>query len=187
MSARKPTAARVPPLAMAAFRRVRQVHFGTPMSEQDHVRNVSRLWAYSPGLMVAQRPYQNYLRHGTSLPRRDQELAILRICWRSEAQYAVTQHYDYGRQAGLSEPEMAVAASAVLPSDWPSHEQALLLAVDELHADDVIGEETWTLLAEHYSVAQLLDLISLIGRYWTVSVMVNSLGVPLEDGDQGPN
>jgi hypothetical protein len=46
----------------------------------------------------------------------------------------------------------------------------------------VISDSTWGVLAERYSVEQLLDLMFAIGNYHLVSFVLNSCGVVLDDG-----
>ena len=68
---------------------------------------------------------------------------------------------------------------------WTEFESALLRAVDELDRDHIVSEATWARLAERHSVEQLMDMVSLTGRCWTVSVVLNTLGVQLEAGTFG--
>ena len=60
-----------------------------------------------------------------------------------------------------------------------------LRAADELHADAIIGDETWAQLQARYSTEQLLDLVFTIGQYTLVSMALNTFGVQLDEGLEG--
>ncbi|HYM02842.1 MAG TPA: hypothetical protein VET85_07840, partial [Stellaceae bacterium] len=64
-------------------------------------------------------------------------------------------------------------------------EAALLRAVDELHADACIADETWAALGQHLDTAQLMDLVFTVGNYTTVSMALNTFGVRLDEGIKG--
>ena len=68
---------------------------------------------------------------------------------------------------------------------WDPFEAAILRAVDELHADAMIGDSTWKTLAERYDRQQLMDLVFTVGQYNLVSMALNTLGVQLDEGIPG--
>jgi 4-carboxymuconolactone decarboxylase len=57
-----------------------------------------------------------------------------------------------------------------------------LRAVEELHHDSGIGDETWNSLADQWSVEQCLDLVAVVGNYHLVAMFLNTLRVPLDAG-----
>jgi 4-carboxymuconolactone decarboxylase len=167
---------RVEPLPVPQYRRVEREAFGA--RAWTGTANVSRTWAHNPALMKAQRPLQEYLRTGSTLPARDRELAILRIAGLCRSAYVAGKHAEFGRQAGLTDDEIERVTEGPGAAGWTPAESALLRAVDELHADAFVSDETWATLSETYDVPRMLDLITLVGRYWTVSAMLNTFGVP---------
>ena len=64
---------------------------------------------------------------------------------------------------------------------WTEAESALLRAVDDLHGDQFISEETWQRLGKHYSTNQVIDLVFAVGQYTLVSMALNSFGVQIEE------
>src|SRR5579859_6836350 len=62
---------------------------------------------------------------------------------------------------------------------------ALLRAVDELHRDAAISDETWSRLSASYDEQQLIELCMLIGHYHMVAFTLNSLRVQREEGVPG--
>ena len=174
---------RIGPLDVDAYHRLERETFGE--NGWTGTAHVSRTWAHSPGLMKAQRPLQHYLLNDSPLPARDRELAILRVVWRRRCEYAFGQHTRMGGAAGLTADEIERVTRGPGADGWTPFEAALLRAVDELHDDGDLTAATWTALAETYDDAQVIDLISVVGRYWTVAVTLNALGVPPEPGLPG--
>lgn len=147
--------------------------------------NIERLWARHPALVHAQRPYQRYLNQESLLPLRDRELVILRLAWRSRSEYEWGHHVVISQRCGVSSEDVARVGEGPKAQGWSDHERAVLRATDELFDDTVVAETTWAELAGHYSTPQLLDFLSVVGRYWTVAIVVNSAGLQLEPGVAG--
>ena len=176
---------RVPPVPFPEYRELVATHFGREVGDESSVLNVTRTWAQHPALMVAQRPLQDHLMNGGILAPRERELAILRIGWRCGSEYEFGQHTVFGRQAGLTDAEITRVTRGPGDSEWSEFEALLLTAVDELYEEHRVGEQTWNRLSAAYSVEQLIEFVSLVGRYWTVSAVLNTIGVELEAGRQG--
>jgi alkylhydroperoxidase family enzyme len=117
-----------------------------------------------------------------TLPGREREIVILRAGFLSRAGYEWTQHVPIGRRAGLTDAEIeAIKAGADAPG-WSEADRALLRATDELHRDQFVGEVTWQALAAHFSQRQCVDAVLTAGQYTLVSMLLNSLGVQLDEG-----
>ena len=48
-----------------------------------------------------------------------------------------------------------------------------------------MDDETWTALAERWSVEQLMDLVFTVGQYVLVSMALNTFGVQPDEGLPG--
>ncbi|CAM5602968.1 hypothetical protein SANTM175S_08541 [Streptomyces antimycoticus] len=129
--------------------------------------NVHRTIANHPTLLPAMQPLMSHVA-GDILPPRERELVILRTAWRSQASYVWAHHHAAGLFVGLTETEIARAASEDA-TGWTPFEAALLTAVDELHTKSAISDGTWKQLAERYSEEQILELLALAGTYKTLS------------------
>ena len=68
---------------------------------------------------------------------------------------------------------------------WTDEEAAILQAVDELWADDCIGDATWAACAAHFDDAEMIHLLMAAGMYRVVSGFLNSCGVQLDEGVPG--
>lgn len=173
---------RVEPVSREEYAALFQALFGETVADDTPVLNVARTFARHPALMKARRPQQQHLNTKPTIPMRHHELVVLRIGWLCQAEYEFSQHTLFGKRAGLSDEEIRRITEGPDAPGWAPFEATLLRTVDELYRDNFIADATWAALTEDYDVAQIMDLIALVGQYWTVSVFLNSTGVQLEEG-----
>lgn len=121
----------------------------------------------------------------SSLSARERELAILRTAWNCQAVYEWGHHVEIGQEAGITDDEVRRVTAGPDDPAWTDRERLVLRAADELHDDQCLTDATWAELTAIYDEHQLLDLIFLIGEYHLVSMALNSLGVPPENGVPG--
>ena len=120
-----------------------------------------------------------------TIPARERELLVLRTGWNCQAEYEWGQHVTIGKQAGLTDEEIARIAEGPEADGWSDQDATLLRAADELHHDSCISDATWIALAAHMDERQLIELTMLVGQYHLVSFALNSLGVQREPGVPG--
>jgi 4-carboxymuconolactone decarboxylase len=120
-----------------------------------------------------------------TLPPRERELLILRIGWLCQAEYEWGQHVIFGKGAGLTDAEIARIKEGPDAAGWDPFDATLLRAVDELHADALISDATWTALSQRYNTQQLMDVVFAVGQYNLVSMALNTFGVQLDKGVKG--
>jgi 4-carboxymuconolactone decarboxylase len=121
----------------------------------------------------------------STLPPREREILILRVGWLCQAEYEWGQHVMIGKEAGLTDVEIARIKQGPDAEGWDSFDAVLLRAADELHADAFVSDATWQQLAERYDTRQLMDVVFAVGQYTLVSMALNSFGVQLDDGVGG--
>jgi AhpD family alkylhydroperoxidase len=114
------------------------------------------------------------------LPRTDTELVILRVSVNCGCDYEWGHHVVIGRRTGLNDTQIARVADGPDADGWSEHERAVLRAVDELAADQVISDQTWDQLRARYDARQLIELCLLAGHYAMLAGTLNSLGVQPE-------
>lgn len=119
-----------------------------------------------------------------TVPRRERELVILRVGWRSGSAYEFGQHTVIGKQVGLTDGEISRLAHESL-AGWGEDDATLLAMADELCAGNDVSDDTWARLAARWSEQQLLELLILGGFYRLVSGFLRSVGVQLEPGTPG--
>lgn len=116
------------------------------------------------------------------LSLREREIVIDRTCALNGCEYEWGVHVAvFANAAGLTEHD--VAATVLSSADaacWSHAEQALIAAVDALHARSRLDDDEFATLRQHYDEAQVLEIILLAGFYRTVAYVVGALDLPLE-------
>ncbi len=147
--------------------------------------NIFRTFAHHPKLLKRWLVFGNHVLNKSTLPPREREIVILRVGWRCRAEYEFGQHTVIGRDAGLTDAEIAAITKPLEDHAWSDADRTLLDATDELHDDQCISDDTWSALKETWTDQQVLDLIFAIGQYTLVSMALNSCGVQLDAGVPG--
>lgn len=68
---------------------------------------------------------------------------------------------------------------------WNTHDRAIVRAMEELHFDSMISDDTWADLAEFFNDKKLIELVILAGQYKTVAYYQNALRLPLPESNLG--
>jgi 4-carboxymuconolactone decarboxylase len=156
-----------------------------PLRRNGQVYNIFATLARHPQLLKRWLVFGGHVLGKSTLPAREREIAILRMGWLCRAEYEWGHHIAIGKQVGLSDADIKRIAEGPGAAGLDPFEAALIQAVDELHANTFIGDSTWKALAERYSTEQVLDFLFTAGQYKLVSMVLNSVGVQLEEGFEG--
>lgn len=122
-------------------------------------------------------PFNTYLQKSSRLPERIRELVILRTAHHHGCGYEWGHHSAIGRRLGLTDDDLAAAQTGFAADEF---DQAVLLAVDELHSGSRISAPTWTRLGERLDDQQRMDLMFTVGGYGTLALALNTFDVQLE-------
>lgn len=154
-----------------------------PMAARGAVLNIFRTLAVHPAAMKGFLGWGNYiLSRRNTLPAREREIVILRTGFLCRSGYEWTQHLAIGRRIGLTEEEIArIKAGAEAPG-WSAADAALLRACDDLHRDQFVSDASWAGLRDHFEERQCMDVVFTAGQYTQVSMLLNSFGVQLDEG-----
>lgn len=154
-----------------------------PGADRDRPKglNVLGTFAHHPAMARAWLGFNGHVLHGSTLTDRQREILVLRVAAVREAEYEWAQHVHLGRDAGLSDEEIAAIRARPDAGSWSALEAALLRAVDELVVDGVVSDATWGTLAAELDVRQLLDVVFTVGAYETVAWMMRTVGLELDD------
>ena len=147
--------------------------------------NIFSTLARHPQLLKRWLVFAGHVLNKSTLPAREREIAILRMGCLCRAEYEWGHHVAIGTQAGLNDDDINRITEGPDAAGLDPFEATLIRAVDELHANTFIGNATWKALAERYSTQQLLDFLFTAGQYKMVSMVLNSIGVQLEEGFKG--
>ncbi|MET0274917.1 MAG: carboxymuconolactone decarboxylase family protein [Phenylobacterium sp.] len=144
--------------------------------------NIFRTLARAPKALSRFNAWGGYvLSRRNDLPAREREIVILRVGFLCKAGYEFTQHTRIGLASGLTADEIERIKRGA-DAGWSAPDAALIRATDELHADQFITDATWAELGKHFSDKQRMDVVFTTGQYTQVSMILNSFGVQLDEG-----
>ena len=125
------------------------------------------------------------LQRDAQLSFRDRELAILRTGWLCQAPFEWSEHVKKARKEGFTRDDIERVTVGSSAPEWSDHERAILGAVEELHNDAMISDDTWHALARQLSEEQLLEFTVLVGQFTAVAYFQNALRLPLLEDSAG--
>ncbi|MDP8984552.1 MAG: carboxymuconolactone decarboxylase family protein [Pseudomonadota bacterium] len=142
--------------------------------------NVYKVMAHHPALLRAWASLRQHVVIDSSLTKRQSEIVILRAGHRWGAHYEWMHHVVRGRQAGLSDDE--IAAVRADPSQWPEGEVETLLkqGVDYLLDDGQLPPGLIDQLRSCIGLTGIFDVMATVGMYSTLAFIVKSFHTPLE-------
>jgi alkylhydroperoxidase family enzyme len=146
--------------------------------------NIFRVLGRHPGLFRAWLRYSSKLMPRGTLPRRDAELVILRVAWRTGAAYEWRQHVLLGARSGLSAGDIERAAGEDGLS-WSARQATLVRATDELLESSRLSDDTWAAVQREFDEKGAIELCMLVGQYQGLGTALGGLGVPIERGRPG--
>jgi alkylhydroperoxidase family enzyme len=176
----RPAAPRLEPIPKVA-ERAREAMKSSPVNAV----NVAATMAHNRVVSKALGSFAQTLLFDGDLPRRQVEIAVLRMGWNCQAVYEFGQHTLFGRDAGLTDDEIYFTTRPISQGGWSSADAAILQLVDDLYADDCVSDATWALAGEHFSPPDIIHLLAAAGCYRVVSGFLNSAGVQLDEGVPG--
>lgn len=145
---------------------------------------VSRTLARHPKLNEARSARANFINRVSKLSPKHREMLILRIGWDCRAEYEWAKHVGSvgrAREHGLEPRHIAEGPSS--PA-WNPFERAILTGVDELFRDGLVSDATWRTLSTEFDQTALMSAIFTASSYQATSMVLNALGVQLEQGDE---
>ena len=134
-----------------------------------------------PKLLKRYGVFGTHVLRKSSLNPRDREIVILRIGHLCNSGYEFHQHTRIGKnEASMSDAEIEGLKEGPDAAVWSETDKILLKAVDELHSNYFISDDTWRLVTKHWSEEQIMDMIFAAGSYVMVSMALNTLGIQIE-------
>ena len=114
---------------------------------------------------------------GGRLPRRETELAILRVAHLRACRYEFDHHVHLGKRAGLNDADIARVVEGPEADGWSPREHTLLTAVDRLHHDQDLDDATWSSLRGHLDERESIELCLLVGHYEMLATVIAALRI----------
>jgi alkylhydroperoxidase family enzyme len=173
---------RIPPLSDAELSPAQAEALAPVTAPNRPVLNIFRTLVREPDAFKAFLAWGNYILRNNALAPREREIVILRTGYLCRSGYEWTQHVAMVRRAGMSEAEIAAIKTGADAPHWSPADAALIRACDELHARQFVSDAAWAALKAHFSDKQCMDLVFTAGQYTQVSMMLNTFGVQLDEG-----
>lgn len=164
----------------------RSVHDAVVAGPRGQVIGPLRAVIHSPELAARWSSLGEFLRYGTSLPKRLNELAIVVTGRRWSSQVEWWVHARVAAEAGI--PQAAI--DAILRGEPPVFEEADDALVYEfaraLQLSGRVPQETYDAVRERWGARGVVELTAVIGYYTMVSLTLNAHEIPLPDGVAPP-
>lgn len=174
---------RIPPVPREQWTPAQAAIAGPILERHGKLLNIFRTQLAHPEAMKAFLGFGSYvLSKRNTLAPRERELVVLRIGFLCRSGYEWTQHRRIGLNAGLTEADIERIKQGPDAPGWSPADVALLRAADELHAEQFISDAAWNALGSHFTAQQCVDVVYTAGQYTLVSMLLNTLGVQLDDG-----
>jgi len=135
-----------------------------------------------PVLAKAFLTFNNHVATTSTVSRRVREILILRISWLRRAEYEFIQHVVLGLRAGLTPAEIERIQQGPDAEGWDAVDADLVRAVDELHTDACISNETYERLSVSFTANQLVDIVFCVGCYDLLAMVFKTFGAQVEPG-----
>ena len=114
---------------------------------------------------------------GGKLPRRETELAILRVAHLRGSEYEFEHHVRLGRRVGLNDSDIERVVQGPDAEGWSPRQHALLSCVDELDRDRTLSDESWSTLRSHLNERESIEFCMLVGHYEMLATFIETLRI----------
>lgn len=160
----------------------RRVHDAVLAGPRGQVIGPLRAVIHSPDLAARWSALGEFLRYGTCLPKRLNELAIVVTGRRWSSQVEWWVHARAAAEAGIPQ----AALDAILCGEAPAFEEADDALVYEfartLQLHGQVPPDTYAAARERWGARGVVELTAVVGYYTMVSMTLNAHEIPLPDG-----
>ena len=176
----EPNANRVPPIPLEMLsprqRQVLGIVEGEPVPKRAMV-NLHRTVIHNPDLMEAYYPLGNRIIRTSAFSDKQRELIILRAVWLYQDKWEWPRHYNNALIAGWTVQDIEQIKVGPDAPNWQGQNQILLRSVDQIVNNAFLEDNEWQGLRVHYSVADVLSLITLVTHFHWVATVTRSFGI----------
>lgn len=144
------------------------------------------LWLWTPELAEKASVFGNHLRTGTSLSRRLTELAVLTIARAWTAQYEWFVHIRYVETVGLDPAMVDAIRNRTEPVIEKDDEKIVYRVTCELMEERKLSDQTYAEAIRTLGEQTTLDLVTIIGFYTMVAIVLVVCQVDIPDGGEKP-
>ena len=145
------------------------------------------LWLRTPDLADKANEFGSHLRHNTTVPQNLVELAVLVIAREWTAQYEWHAHMNSWRKLGLDDAIAEAIKNREAPALKTDEDIIVYQVTTELLKDKKVSDGTYESALKILGEQTLLDLITIIGFYTMVAMVLVTFDVGIPgDHDQKP-
>ena len=108
------------------------------------------------------------------------QLIIVRVGYHALSIYEVEQHRSVAAKLGVTASKLDAMALRT-PDGLGEAETAAIRLVDELVAVSRPSDATLGQARVHFSDGELLEIIFVVGNWWTLARLLETAGIPLDD------
>jgi 4-carboxymuconolactone decarboxylase len=140
----------------------------------------------SPECMRRLQHFGAYLRYDSAIPPRLREIVILLTAWRWRQDYEWVTHEPLARAAGVAPATMEAIKTGTVPPSLPGDEAVIFELCAVLFADGRVPDALYARAHDVLGEAGLIDVVSAVGYYSTLALIMNVTRTALPEGTTGP-
>jgi 4-carboxymuconolactone decarboxylase len=143
--------------------------------------NGQRLAGHLPrAIQEGSRAFSASLLRDGRLPPSLREMIIVRVGYHTNSVYEVEQHRSLAMKFDVEERKLDALACKPAP-DLSEAESAVIAFVDELITVNRPSDSVLDRVRSYFDDGELLEMIFVAGNWWTLSRMLETAGIPLEE------
>ncbi len=154
--------------------------------EDESLRGPFNAWLHVPQLGQPAQRLGESLRYQSDLPPRLRELAILTVAARWRADYEWWAHSRIAKTVGLGDETIAALKGGALPSGAGAEAKAVHRFACELMDTRQVSDETYREAVAVLGDSGAVELVTLLGYYTLVSMVLKTFKVPMPAGEKPP-
>ncbi len=154
--------------------------------EDGSLRGPFNAWLHAPKIGQPAQLLGECLRYRGQLPPRLRELAILTVAARWRAEYEWWAHSRIAKAEGLSEEIIAAIKAGRPPGGADAEALMVHRFACELMDTRRVSEQSYRDVAKALGDAGAVELVTLLGYYTLISMVLNAFEVPLPAGEKPP-
>jgi 4-carboxymuconolactone decarboxylase len=154
--------------------------------EDGGLRGPFNAWLHAPKLGQPAQRLGEAIRYEGRLPPRLRELAILTVAARWRADYEWWAHRRIALSAGLGDETIEALKDGVLPGAADPEESVVYRLAVELMDSHQVGDGVYREAVTRLGEPCVVELVTLLGYYTLVSMVVNTFKVAVPGGETPP-
>jgi 4-carboxymuconolactone decarboxylase len=174
---------RVPDLAPADMTaEQKRLHDDIASKRRGNVRGPFAIWLRTPEIAEQANRFGNAIRVAGKLDKRLFELMVLIVARHWSAQYEWFAHEDQALENGLATAVVEAIRHGRRP-DFARDDEALIYdVVSELNARKILSQAVYDRGVAHFGLELFIELVTAIGFYTLVAMMLNAFDAPVPGG-----